>query len=258
MDYFNKTVLKSIEVLELFKQSPELTLKELECKSELPKSTLHRVVRTLEHKGLLQRNRNQSKQTYQLGLAFLQYGQMVKNQLEIRKIALPYMQQLKDQVNESVNLIIRDQDKAIYIEKVDTNQPVRVYTQVGRSAPLYAGACPRVLLSFLKEDELNDYVHRITLHPIGSGTITDPEKLYDKIYETRKLGFTVSHSELENESSAVGVPIRDYTGEVIAGLSIAGPSHRFTNENIKAIVQAGKNTANKVSAQLGFYTNHHQ
>lgn len=251
MDHLNKTVLKSLEILQYFKVKPQLTFKELEELSNLPKSTLHRILLTLESQRFLKRGED-SKSTFELGLELLELGNLVSSNLKIRKIALPIMEKLRDRVNEAVNLVIREKNEAVYIEKVDTSQPVRVYTQVGRRAPLYAGACPRVLLSFMEENEINEYLSNIDLTKIGKGTIVDKKKLAKEIERSRYLGYTVSYGELETESAAVGVPIRDYTGQVIGGLSIAGPLNRFHSKNIDFFVQEAKQKAKEISAQMGF------
>ncbi|TWI59904.1 IclR family transcriptional regulator [Halalkalibacter nanhaiisediminis] len=252
MNYLNKTVLKSLEILQYFKMKPQLSLKELEELSQLPKSTLHRIVLTLEHQGFLKRDSDAAKPRFELGLTLLELGNLVSSHLEIRKVALPYMEELRNSVNEAVNLVIREKDEAIYIEKVDTSHPVRVYTKVGRSAPLYAGACPRVLLSNLSDQEIEEYFSNLDLKKIGNGTIQDKEELYKAIEECRLSGFTVSYGELETDSAAVAVPIRGHSGTVIAGLSIAGPIQRFNQENIEQFVRQAKECANSISSQMGF------
>jgi IclR family KDG regulon transcriptional repressor len=251
MDYRNKTVLKSLQILDYFKQYAELELTQLIKLTELPKSTLHRIVLTLESQGFLKRT-NQASSKYQLGLALLGLGNLVSQRLEIRKIALPHMIKLRDQVNEAVNLIVRDQDDAVYIEKVDTSQPVRVYTQVGRRAPLYAGACPRILLTFQPDEEIEEWLSRVELKKVGPGTTMDKDELRRWIQKAREDGYTVSFGELEAESAAVAVPIRNYTGQVVAGLSIAGPNSRFTEETIKNLFWAAKCSAGEISRQMGF------
>ena len=91
--------------------------------SGLPKTSLHRMIGSLEEMGFLTRDDNGY---YSLGLIFLQFGQLVGERLDIRKIAYPIMKDLRDDVEEAVNLIVRDNDEAMYIEKVDTLHPVRL------------------------------------------------------------------------------------------------------------------------------------
>jgi IclR family transcriptional regulator, KDG regulon repressor len=245
----NKTVVKSIELLNLFLSNSRLTLTDMVQLLQSPKTSVYRMVRSLEDMGFLTKG---ADGRYALGLLFLQFGKLVSERLEVRQVALPIMQRLRDQVGEAVNLIIPDGGDAIYIEKLDTTHPVRVYTQVGRRAPMYAGACPRILLSHLPEDELERYLAETELVAIGSGTITDRDFLREVLVMSRQKGYSVSHSELEDHSSAVAAPIRDHNGAVVAGLSIAGPTSRFQEEHLLPLLEACIKEAQAISCALGW------
>jgi IclR family transcriptional regulator, KDG regulon repressor len=245
----NKTVTKTKEILELFVDNESLSLQEITNISGLSKTTAHRMIGSLEEVGLLTRN---SAGKYQLGLMFLQYGQYVKERLDIRQIALPIMKELRNDVNEAVNLVIREGNEAIYIEKVDTNQPVRVFTQIGRRAPLYAGACPRILLSYSPVEERLKYIEETVLVPYADGTITDKNELRKSIEQSVKLGYSVSHSELRNLTSALAAPIFNHNGLVVAGLSLSGVNSNFHEARIPELAEKTVNAANRISNQLGW------
>ncbi|MFY0545403.1 IclR family transcriptional regulator [Brevibacillus sp. H7] len=245
----NKTVVKAVELLYVFLDHPQLTLQELVNLTSLPKTSVHRMVTTLEEAGFLRRSQTG---VYELGLAFLQFGHAVTERLDIRRMSLPVMQRLKEEIGEAVNLIIRDGDEAIYVEKVDTNEPVRVYTAIGRRAPMYAGACPRILLAHLPRRQREQYLETVQLEPIANNTITDKEVLRRVLEEARQTGYTVSHSELANFTSAVASPIFDHTGQVVAGLSIVGPENRFQAEHLPRLILKTKSAAQEISAKLGW------
>lgn len=256
MDYRNKTVLKSLEIINLFKYHEQLSLLDIVKMTNLPKSTVHRMVITLESEGYLKKigynNNNNNNTWYSLGLALLELGHLVEQRLEIRKIAFPTMTNLRDRVNEAVNLIVMDGMEAVYIEKVDTSHPVRVYTSVGRRAPLYAGACPRILLSYLEDEEIDRVIPQFDFRNIGDGTITDEKDLRHMILETRKNGYTISYSELENGSAAIAMAIRGYKEQVIAGLSIAGPIERFEKERVPLLLEELDYAVKEVSQNMGY------
>lgn len=252
MQHKNKTVMKSMDLLNLFLKNERLTLNEMVELSGLPKTSVHRMAGSLEEMGFLTKDETGG---YSLGLLLLQFGQLVAERLDIRKIALPVMKRLRDDVEEAVNLIVRDGDEAIYIEKVDTNQPVRVYTRIGRRAPLYAGACPRILLAFLPEPERNEYLDTVDLRSFASGTILDREQLRRMVREASERGYTVSHSELEDHSSAVAAPIFNHLGKVTAGLSIAGLDTRFNQERLPFLIENVVAAADEISVELGWTPN---
>ncbi|HJV47091.1 MAG TPA: IclR family transcriptional regulator [Bacillota bacterium] len=245
----NKTVVKSMDLLNLFLTHTKLSLSEMVELSGMPKTSVHRMVGSLEDMGFLTKDKDGK---YSLGLLFLQFGQLVAERLDIRQLALPIMQILRDDVEEAVNLIVKDGKESMYIEKLDTNHPVRLYTKIGRRAPLYAGACSRILLTYLPDHEREEYLQGIELNSIGLGTITDKEELRSLLDNSRKYGYSVSHSELEDHTSAVAAPIFDYTGQMVAGLSIAGPDVRFKDERLPELIKKVKEAANEISKKLGW------
>ncbi|MEX2104451.1 MAG: helix-turn-helix domain-containing protein, partial [Bacilli bacterium] len=114
----NKSVLKTLDFLEFFIHKPQLSLGELVKLSGMPKTTVFRIMQTMEMSGFISRFHNGKQPFYQLGLKLLELGNLVSQRLEVRKVALPYMILLRDRVNEAVNLIVRSGDEAVYIEKV--------------------------------------------------------------------------------------------------------------------------------------------
>jgi DNA-binding IclR family transcriptional regulator len=245
----NITVVKSIDVLNLFLHHTELSLNEIVDLLGVPKTSVHRMVGSFETMGFLQKN-NEGK--YLLGLQFLQFGQLVSDRLDIRQIALPIMKELRDTAKEAVNLIIKEGNDAIYIEKLDTPHPVRLYTKIGRRSPLYAGACSRIILAFLQEEEQEHYLQETELAAIANGTITDKKRMKQVLAEARKSGYTISYSELENDTVSIAAPIFDHTGFLAAGLSIAGPDSRFGEGRLPELIDLIKNAAGGISSRLGY------
>ncbi|MGD2406819.1 IclR family transcriptional regulator [Bacillus subtilis] len=245
----NKTVVKSMALLNLFLHKPRLTLSELVSLTGMPKTSVHRMVSSLEEMGFLSRD---ASGAYSLGLVFLEFGQLVADRLDIRKIAKPVMEELCREVDEAVQLIMRDGNEAIYVEKIEGTQTVRLYTAIGRRSPLYAGACARSILSFLPREEIEAYIKQTELISIGSGTITDPEKLLQEIDASVQNGYTVSYSELENYTAAIGAPIFNHKRQVAAGISIAGFEARFTEDRLPYLTEKVKDAALQISRKIGY------
>ncbi|KAB7706536.1 helix-turn-helix domain-containing protein [Bacillus aerolatus] len=245
----NKTVVRSMDILNLFIDHAQLTFQEIIDLSGIPKTSVYRMLMSLEEMGFLEKGADSK---YRLGLMFLHFGQLVSSRLDIRQIAFPIMQELHNDVGEAVNLIVKQGNEAMYIEKIDTNQKVRLYTAIGRRSPLYAGACSRVILSFLPSSEVDEYIESIELKPFAMGTITNKESLSKAIKQAQKDGYTISHSELENHTSAIAAPIFDHKGDVVAGISIAGIEANYQNENIPVFVEKAKRAAEQISERLGY------
>ncbi|KAB2336691.1 IclR family transcriptional regulator [Cytobacillus depressus] len=249
MNNKNKTVVRSMDILNLFIEHPELSFQEIIDLSGIPKTSVYRMLQSLEEMEFLEKGRDLK---YRLGLLFLKFGHLVSSRLDIRQIAYPLMNDLHNDVKEAINLIVRDGNEAIYIEKIDTKQKVRLYTAIGRKSPLYAGACSRAILSFLPDAEIQDYLESTELKSFALGTITNKEKLYESIKQARIDGFTISHSELENHTSAVAIPIFNHKSEVVAGISIAGIEANYQGENIGIFAEKAKKVAEEISMRLGY------
>ncbi|MFC0472525.1 IclR family transcriptional regulator [Halalkalibacter kiskunsagensis] len=244
----NKTVVKSMELLDLFRTNRKLSLNEMVHLSGIPKTSVHRMVGSLEAMGFLNKD---AEGKYTLGMLFLEFGQLVAERLDMKQIAYPIMKELRDNIGEAVNLTLKENQEAIYVEKLDTTHPVRLFTKIGRRSPLYTGACSRIILAYLPEKEQEEYLNVTELIPYGIGTITDKDTLRSVLRQSRQDGYTVSYSELENHTSSVAAPIFDHTGRVVGGISVAGPDVRFQKEQLPTLIAQVKTAAATISQKLG-------
>ncbi|GEK32859.1 IclR family transcriptional regulator [Kurthia sibirica] len=245
----NKTVMRSMEILNLFINHAKLTFNEIIELSGIPKTSVYRMLQSLEEMALIDKDQHGK---YSLGILFLRFGHLVSERIDIRQVALPSMEKVHKATGEAVNLIIRDGDESVYIEKLQSIQPVRLYTTIGRRSPLYAGACPRAILSFLPAQEREDYLARVELIPYAKGTISTMEALRHSISEARNRGYTKSFSELEDYTAAIAVPIFDHRGDVVAALSVAGIETNYTEETLDDFIALAKEAAAEVSLKLGY------
>lgn len=245
----NKTVVRSMEIVNLFINHAKLSFNEIIELSGIPKTSVYRMLQSLEEMGLLDKD-EQGK--YSLGILFLRFGHLVSERIDIRQVALSTMEKLHKEFGEAINLVIRDGDEAIYIEKLESISPVRLYTTIGRRSPLYAGACPRSILSFLSAVEREEYLKKVDLKAYAKGTIVDINKLRATISEARNVGYTISYSELEDFTAAIAVPIFNHTGEAIAGLSIAGIEGHYQGAKLERYIESAKEASLEISLKLGY------
>lgn len=140
----------------------------------------------------------------------------------------------------------------MYIEKLDTDHPVRLFTKIGRRAPLYAGASSRILLAFMPDEDLESYLSRIEPAKIGLGTIVSKPQLREALALSRETGYSFSISELENNTAELSAPIFDHAGKMLAGLSIAGPEGRFGESRLPELIRKVKQAAYRISQKLGY------
>ncbi len=250
----NQSLDKALSLLEYFtSENPVRGLSEIARLSSIPKATVYRLLNTFEKNGYLIKVNTDGKQSqYKLGMKFLELGTSVSESIELKEVALPYMRELRDDINEDVQLVIRDKNHAIYVEKLISKHPVRLYTKTGRTASLNAGACPRAILSFLDDHEIEEIFQNSEFIKYTENTIVDSDKLWESIRESRKNGYTISYGEMEPQTIGIGAPIFDYTKKVIGAVSTAGPDQRFTEERFLEIIEKIKKTAMNISRNMGY------
>lgn len=250
----NQSVLKALKLLDYFIDNTDLSLGELAKQANLPKPTVYRLASSLEASGFLVKEKKSEQDVrYRLGLKLLEFGNVVAERLELRQIALPHMQTLCEEINEVVHLVIRDRYEAVYIEKVESKQAIRLYTRVGRRSPLYVGSGPKLLLAYLPPTETKRIIEQLDFEKFTENTITDPDTLIKQLELIREQGFSVSYGEQDEDTIGFSFPIMDYTGQVIAALSVSGPQMRFVGDREQFIKDKAKKTAKRISQDLGFH-----
>lgn len=254
----SKTIEKGLYLLDLFtEEKPVWRLDEISSHTKIPKATVLRIFQSFVEYGYIQRTTVEKnghlkeESSFSLGLKFLQLGELVAGSLEIRQIALPYMKLLQVNFNEAVQLVERSGLVGIYIEKVESRSPVRLYTKVGRSAPLYAGACTRILLSFLEDEEINEVLN-LPITVYASNTPRNKEEIWKYIEQTREDGFAYSVSELLEGTVSIAVPIYSRNGKVEFSISIAGFESSLPKGKVNHYVESLWKVAEQISRKIGF------
>lgn len=250
----SQSVVKALKLLELFtEENPELMLKDIAKKANMPKPTAYRLLSTLETCGFLQKMKeNEHDSRYRLGLKLLELGQMVSDQLELRGIARPFMEKLAQEINEVIHLVIVNHDEATYIEKVDSSRALRLYTRIGKSSPLYLGSGPKMLLSNMPKERQKEILGDEDLYFLGDHTKIDKSSLLKELDEIRKEGFSYSIGEQDADTTGISYPIYDFYGNVAAALTVSGLSSHFEGENLVFIKTKTEMTAREISEKLGY------
>ncbi len=211
----------------------------------LHKATAHRLIMTLLNCGFLERTADGER--FRLGLRMVELGLGALRRLDFRQVAFPYMQQLVERFNETSDLGIFDRGQVLYVEVVHSEHSLTVAARVGRHLPVHCTASGRVLLAFLPP-EVVEPILSAPLPVCTVKTITSPARLREELEATRQRGYGLDDEEFEVGIRAISAPIRNIDGNVIAAMSMLGPSNRLTPERIPEIAEALVETANAVSA----------
>ena len=236
-------MMELIDVLS--KSGNPMNLKDLSQITNLHPSTTHRILNALTQYRIIDKVQTGS---YRLGTRLLELGNITKTRMDIRKEALPFMQALHHQLQETVNLSIRQGDEMIYVERVAGNHlAIRVTHLIGAKAPLHVTAVGKLFLIEDGEDKSLNYIHRNGLKVFTKNTIKDSRILFAELRKIKVQGYAFDNEEAEAGLSCIGAGIYDDSNALVAGLSISAPSHRLNRDWGRRI----KAAADEISAVLG-------
>lgn len=252
-DYTIGVVEDAIEVLNAFLNGDEgLTLAEVTTRTNLVKNKAFRILSTLEKHRLVQRD---AAGVYRLGVRFLSFGERVRDQVDLLRASAPVMDWLAAETEESIFLGVIDGQEALCIDARESTRSIRLFARVGRRAPLYVGGVPKVLLAYLPDEERKALLSEIEFESFTPYTVRDSAALEAILCEIREQGYIVTADDLDVGAHSVAAPLFDYTGRVVAAISIAGPSNRFDDEVIERYVELVQEGANRISVMLGHQAN---
>lgn len=248
-----KSLVKTLRLLKLFTpERREWTSEQMAAALGYHKSSVQRILATLEKEGFLARVRPR-RAAYRLGPELLSLGSAAAQSLDLRAVARPVMEQLVQRTQETCYLCVVDQEQCLYIERVECSQPIRIINQVGQRNPLHCTGVGKALLSGMRPEEVDRLIAARGLKAYTRQTITDPEALKAELERIRARGIAFDNEELNPGVRCVAAPIRDHSGEVVASLSLSGPTQRFTPRALRRFEREVRATAAEISTALGFY-----
>ncbi|WP_289134805.1 IclR family transcriptional regulator [uncultured Brevibacillus sp.] len=248
---FIQSVDRAIDILELFSLTDtELSVKEISDRLQLSKSTVHGLIKTLENRGYLEQKPTDQK--YKLGLRLFELGNLVGGGMELRNLAYPVIHDLVATLQETVHLVVLDKDEVVYVEKVEGPGSLRMYSMLGKRAPLYCTGVGKALFAHLDEETVDRILNEVELRAFTSLTLTDPVAIKRELAKIREQGYAIDDEEIEIGLKCVAAPIFNHEGKVIASISSAGPKHRFSDEKMETFISEVKLAALAVSKRFGY------
>ena len=193
--------------------------------------------------------RDAKTKQYHPGFKCSLLGAIAKKTGVLRTIASPHMEELKTRFNETVNLYLREGDFRICYEQVESSLHLKRSARLGSRFPLWAGASGRCFLAFMSKEDVDRILDDV--EPLTPNTILDKETVFRKNEEVRRNGYAISVSELEEGVSSVAAPIFDASMHPVACLTLSGPTSRFSEEMIQALILALKASCRAISIKLG-------
>jgi DNA-binding IclR family transcriptional regulator len=245
-----RSVRRAIRILEAFRDGSSYTVTELARALGLPKSSVYELVSTLVSEGLLAKEDPTSR--YRLGLRLVELARAANQHLEVRQVARPLIEKLRDELNETVQLTILDGEEILYVDGCESSRQLRTFYQFGDRAPLHCTALGKAILANLPTDEIERRLRRRTLKAYTPATLTDPQELRRELARTAARGYSVDDMEHEEDVRCVGAPIRDREGRAFASISVSGPAHRLRPGRDREIARQLIAAAEEISRALGY------
>ena len=245
-----RSVLKAVRILETVGSSRGITVTELAETLELPKSSTHDILSTLEQEGLIGKDHELNR--YHLGLRLFELGNLALEDLEIRRVATPYLRRLNSELDETVHLTVLEDDEVLYVECFESTKRLRTYSVIGVRAPLHCTAVGKAILAGLPETEADRIIKQHGLPRFTDSTITETSALRVELEKITQRGYSIDNIEHEEGVRCVGAAIRDHAGSAVGSISVSGPTQRIRMNDIGRFGGIVSGTANEISARLGF------
>ena len=217
--------------------------------TDLPKATLLRFLGTLSALGYVCRD---DADRYSLTLKLFSISSRALQHSDLIAKARPFAQQLCQSLGETVHMGILEGDRAVYVLKEESSYTLRMYSRIGKTIPLYCTAIGKIFLSQMGEDELKTYLGSHVLKPYTTHTVGSVEALRDQLELIRRRGWSIDDQEHEDSVMCLASPIRDYTGQVVAAMSVSWPIFRFNQADFEKIVCEITSATDQLSAIMGW------
>jgi IclR family KDG regulon transcriptional repressor len=242
---------RAAQILDCFGfEHQELSVSEIGAKTNLHRSSAHRILMALEYNDLIQQNPENGK--YRLGIKLFRLGHQAVSHLNLREICRPFLTRIMNEAKETVHLAVLDEDQVLYLDKVEGSHALRMPSRVGRRIPTYCTSLGKAMLSCLNDQEVKDIFRNQVLRPYTANTVKTLGQLLTDLRMIRKRGYSVDNEEIEIGLRCVGAPIKDYTGAMVGAISVAAPSARLFSQKIHTIGKLVVATAEEISTKLGY------
>lgn len=229
---------------------PEKKISDLAASLGLNKSTVSRTMATLASEGFVYKDPETKK--YRLGMTIISLSGIINNNMDVYRESQPILNKLVQDIGETAHIAVLDNTEVIYIQKIECNHPVRALSHIGKRNPTYCTSSGKVLLAYA-DDSLLETVIDSGLLKYTDTTITDPHILREHLKMVKEDGFAYSMAEFNEGVNSVAAPIFDYTGKVIAALTVVGPMQRIQPNKIRPLAKKVIEASMEISDRMGYW-----
>ncbi|MEU5218835.1 IclR family transcriptional regulator [Streptomyces sp. NPDC020807] len=241
----SQTVDRALSILPLLAQGPA-DLGQVAERLGVHKSTALRLLRTLHEHGLVHR---QQDQRYRLGARLFALAQEAVENLDVREIAHPYLVALNEEIGHTVHLAVYEEGEVVYIDKVESRYPVRMYSRIGKPVAITVAAVAKLLLADLPEPERRAVAARLDYPPYTPRSTPNAVAFLAELATVREQGWATDLGGHEESINCVAAPVRGPGGRVVAAMSVSAPNVVVTAEELLGLLPLVRRTAEAVSRE---------
>jgi DNA-binding IclR family transcriptional regulator len=243
-----QSVDRALTILGVLARLGDVGVTEIATELGVHKSTAFRLLATLEGHELVEQTEDRGR--YRLGLGLVRLAGASTARLDVVQEARPVCRRLAAECGETINVAVLSDGAALYVDQVTGGSGLQSHNWVGQRIPLHATSNGKVLLSGLDRDEVDRRVE--SLPSYTATTITSRAALHRELAEIRDRGYAVAVDELEEGLTALAAPLRGAHGDVVASLSVSGPTLRLVGERLETLAPVLVAAAGEVSRRLGW------
>jgi IclR family acetate operon transcriptional repressor len=244
-----QAVDRAIDVLEVLAKGGAMTLTQIAGAMEQSPATLYRVLSTFQARGMVEND--PLTQEWSVGAGAFRIGASFLRRSNLALRALPAMRHLMETTGETSNLGIEKSDTVIFISQVETHESIRAFFPPGTQAPLHASGIGKALMASFSDKRLERYLQAAPFEAFTAQTIVTRDRVMAEVARIRDQGFSFDDEEKSSGMRCIAAPIRNFQGQVVAGISISGPSHRVTPDKLATIGALVRAAGEDVSRNLG-------
>lgn len=246
-----KSVRKAFLIMEELDKSGELSIGDLSERLLMDKATVHRLINTIKDAGYV--NQNHDSKKYSNSLKLLAMGNRVMDKTGVKHISRPYMEELAEKTDETINLGVRVENKIIYIDKLESNSTIKVGLGIGTSVPCYCSGLGKAILAFTSDEEREEILDSISFEKFTDHSITDRALLTEELNRIKKNGFSIDDEEYVVGLICFGAPIFDFHGDPIAAISVSCPKYRYDEaRHLNLYAGLAVEAARNISKKMGY------
>jgi IclR family acetate operon transcriptional repressor len=249
--YNVNSVSKALAIVELLSRSAPkgLTMPEMEGPLKIKKSTLFVLLATLVNESLL--TFNETTRQYCLGLKLFEWGSAAAKGLELKAPAFPFLEALTESTRETSHLAVLDNAEVMFIEKVESPEPLKMSSSVGARFPLHAPATAKVLFAFQEKAAQKKLLDKMTFRGFTKNTIRSRKEYLKEIEKTARLGYAVDNEEILAGTRCIAGRVFDRYNKICTAVGITAPANRLTRDRIPETAEKVMKTAKALSQALG-------